>query len=112
LLKDCNHPPIEGTKICPDCPKPDDWQTHARCLDFDPDLFFCEADDAPKIMKAVKICMGCDIRGFCLEEGFKNKWGIWGSFTAEERLRLRKAFPLPDDAKQRRKIIRLIAHRL
>ena len=112
MLKDCNHPVISGTDICATCDKPDDWQTHARCLDFNPDLFFCEADDAPQIIKAVKVCMVCPVRGFCLEEGWNNKWGIWGSFTAVERERLKKAIPLPKDIKKRRQIIRVIAHRL
>jgi hypothetical protein len=47
-----------------------------------------------------------------LEEGWNNKWGIWGSFTAVERERLKKAIPLPKDVKKRRQIIRVIAHRL
>ncbi len=112
MLKDCNHKPIEGTDICADCPKPDDWQIKARCLDHDPELFFCEADDIPKIKQAVRICLGCPVRGFCLEDGWTNKWGIWGSFTAAERERLRKAFPMPNDVKHKRRVIRVIAHRL
>jgi hypothetical protein len=47
-----------------------------------------------------------------LETGWKDKWGIYGSFTAAERERLRKAFPMPNDVKHRRKVIRVIAHRL
>jgi hypothetical protein len=112
VLKDCNHPPIEGTEICADCAKPDDWQIHAKCLDHDPELFFCEADDVVQIKRAIRICLGCPVRGFCLEDGWTNKWGIWGSFTAAERERLRKAFKLPENAKDRRKVIRVIAHRL
>ena len=56
--------------------------------------------------------MSCPVRGFCLEEGWNDKWGIWGSFTAAERVRLKKAFPLSKDIKQRRQVIRVIAHRL
>jgi hypothetical protein len=112
VLKDCNHPVIDGTQICAECPKPDDWQTHAKCLDSDPEMFFCEADDVPLIKSAIRICLGCPVRGFCLEDGWSNKWGIWGSFTAAERERLRKAFPMPNDVKHKRKVIRVIAHRL
>jgi hypothetical protein len=112
VLKDCNHQVIEGTGICPTCPKPDDWQSHARCLDANPDLFFCEADDYPTINQATRICMSCPVRGFCLEEGWNDKFGIWGSFTVQERERLRKAFPLPEKVSDRRRIIRIIAHRL
>lgn len=112
MLKDCSHPVIDGTQICAKCPKPDDWQTHAKCLDADPEMFFCEADDVPAIKSAIRICLGCPVRGFCLEDGWSNKWGIWGSFTAAERERLRKAFPMPNDVKHKRKVIRVIAHRL
>jgi len=114
VLKDCNHPVIEGTEICATCARPDDWQQHAKCLDHDPELFFCEADDAINIKRAVRICLGCPTRGFCLEDAWESKqrFGIWGSFSAAERERLKKAFPLPDDPKDRRKVIRVIAHRL
>jgi hypothetical protein len=37
---------------------------------------------------------------------------VWGSFSAAERERLRKAFPLPENVKDKRKVIRVIAHRL
>ena len=112
MLKDCQHKPIEGTEICSDCPKPDDWQIHAKCLDADPEIFYCEADDIETIKKAVRICMGCKIRGFCLEVGWDDKFGIFGSFTAAERNYLRKAFPLPENLKHKRRVIRVIAHRL
>jgi hypothetical protein len=60
------------------------------------------------------MCLGCDVRAFCLEDAWvsKQKFGVWGSFSAMERDRLRKAFRLPDDVKDKRKVIRVIAHRL
>jgi hypothetical protein len=112
MLKDCSHEPIEGTAICPTCPMPDGWQSHAQCLDADPELFFPEADDRETINQAIRICMSCPIRGFCLEAGFKDRYGIWGSFTSLEREKIRRVFPLPENIKDRRRIIRIIAHRL
>jgi WhiB family redox-sensing transcriptional regulator len=113
VLKDCNHKPIEGTAICATCEKPPDWQNHARCLDHDPEMFFPELDDYHTINQAIRICVSCPVRGFCLEEGWKQtRWGIWGSFTVQERERLRRAFPLPEKKEDRRRIIRIIAHRL
>ena len=114
MLKDCGHPVIEGTKICSTCPKPDDWQNHAKCLDADPELFFCEADDVSTTRRAIRICLSCDVRAFCLEDAWisKQRFGIWGSFSALERERLKKAFPLPENIKDKRKVIRVIAHRL
>jgi hypothetical protein len=60
------------------------------------------------------MCLSCDVRGFCLEDACisKQKFGVWGSFSAMERERLKKAFRLPDDVKDKRKVIRVIAHRL
>jgi hypothetical protein len=113
MLKDCKHPAIEGTAICPICPKPDDWMSHAKCLDADPELFFPELDDHATTQQAIRICMSCPIRGFCLEEGWnETRWGVWGSFSVQERTRLRMAFPLPENKSDRRRIIRIIAHRL
>ena len=114
MLKDCGHPVIEGTKICGTCPRPDDWQIHAKCLDADPEMFFPEADDVPGTRAAIRMCLSCDVRGFCLEDAWvsKQKFGVWGSFSAMERERLRKAFRLPDDVEDKRKVIRVIAHRL
>jgi hypothetical protein len=56
--------------------------------------------------------MRCDVRGYCLETGWSDRHGIWGSFSSSDRERIRKAFPLPEKVKDRRKIIRIIAHRL
>jgi hypothetical protein len=113
MLKDCNHEPIEGSQICAICPRPNDWQQHASCLDHDPDLWFCPEDRPDLIEKAVRICLSCPIRGYCLEEGWSNRWGIWGSFTAIEREKIRKIFPVSKHSTtHRRKYIRTIAHRL
>jgi hypothetical protein len=37
---------------------------------------------------------------------------VSNGFTADERQRLRKAFPMPNNPKHKRKVIRVIAHRL
>lgn len=112
MLKDCNHNPIDGTSICPTCPKPDDWQIHAKCLGSNPERWYPEEDHVRQIKSAIIICMGCPVRGFCLEEGWNDKYGIWGSFSAQDRVALRKLFPLPKDKPNKRRIIRTIAHRL
>lgn len=112
MLKDCHHKPIEGTAICATCPRPDDWNQHARCLDANPEIFYPEQDDFKTIDQAIRLCMSCPVRGFCLEVGWTDRWGIFGSFTVAERERLRKAFPLPKDSASKRRIIRIIAHRL
>lgn len=113
MLKDCNHTPLKHTDICSTCSKPDDWQQHAKCLNHNPDKWYCPEDDMKTITEAISICMTCPVRGFCLEEGWSNRWGIWGSFTANEREKIRRNFPLSKHSiKRRREIIRTIAHRL
>lgn len=112
MLKDCTHEPIKGTPVCPICPKPDDWQSHAQCLDHDPELWFGREDDKETQKKAIKICITCPVRGFCLEIGWHDKVGVWGSFSAADRVLLRKLFSLPEEEKNKRHIIRTIAHRL
>jgi WhiB family redox-sensing transcriptional regulator len=112
MIKDCHHAPIKGTEICPVCDKPDNWQSHAQCLDHDPELWFPYEDDKVTQKQAIKICMSCPVRGFCLESGWEDKFGIWGSFSATDRSILRKLFTLPAERKKKRHIIRTIAHRL
>lgn len=112
MLKDCSHDVLKGTQICRRCPRPDDWQMHAKCLDTNPDLFFPEHDDYETIAIAKKVCEYCPIKGFCLEDGWtEKKWGIWGGFTPEERNHLRKIFTLPKKQSEQREMIRTIAHK-
>jgi hypothetical protein len=32
-------------------------RNHAKCLDADPEMFFCEADDVPGTKAAIRICL-------------------------------------------------------
>jgi len=112
MLKDCQHRTIQDTQICPECPKPDNWTQHAQCLDHDPELWFPQQDDFSTINQAIKICVTCPVRGFCLEVGWNESVGIWGSFTPNDRIVLRKLFKLPKKDKEKRHTIRTIAHRL
>jgi len=112
MLKDCTHKPLDGTSICAECPRPDSWKLFAKCRDYDPDMWFVGEDQPSQCMKAVRICMKCPVRGYCLEKGWAERFGIWGSFTSLERERLRRVFPMHPDVKVRRRLIRTIAHRL
>ena len=112
MLKDCTHKALDGTQICAECPRPDSWKLFAECRKHDPDLWFTGEDIPSQCLKAVRICMSCPVRGYCLEKGWQERFGIWGSFTALERERLRRVFPMHPDVKTRRRLIRTIAHRL
>ena len=67
------------------------WQSDAKCLGVDPDLFFPERGASTKEAKAV--CRECPVRGDCLESALENneKFGIWGGLSERERRRIRRA---------------------
>lgn len=72
-----------------------------------------EDQDLLAIAKAKKICMNCPVKGFCLELGWNEDYGIWAGFTPTERKRLRKVFDLTQkNQKEARRMIRTIAHRM
>jgi hypothetical protein len=69
--------------------------------------------DEPAIIKCKTICARCPVRGFCLELGWSEMFGIWSGFTPQERKRLRKVFSLNGKTKEDiRLMIRTIGHRL
>ena len=70
--------------------QPVEWQTHARCTEVDPEIFFPERGGSSKAARAV--CADCQVRAQCLEYALNNKeqFGIWGGTSERERRRLRK----------------------
>lgn len=70
--------------------QPVDWQTHARCAEVDPEIFFPERGGSSKAARSV--CNVCLVRSQCLEYALNNKeqFGIWGGTSERERRRLRK----------------------
>jgi hypothetical protein len=112
MLKDCDHDVLKGTSICARCPKPDDWQQLANCLSGDPDRFYPPDTTDPALTQEAKsICRDCPVKGFCLEDGWSDKYGIWAGFTPEERVYLRTLFVLPKRKSDQREMIRIVAHR-
>ena len=70
--------------------QPVEWQTHARCAEVDPEIFFPERGGSSKAARSV--CNVCHVRSQCLEYALNNKeqFGIWGGTSERERRRLRK----------------------
>ena len=70
--------------------QPVEWQTHARCHEVDPEIFFPERGGSSKAARAV--CNQCSVRDQCLEYALNNKeqFGIWGGTSERERRRLRR----------------------
>ena len=69
---------------------PPTWQDQALCAQTDPEAFFPEKGGSTR--EAKKVCLGCDVRGECLEYALANdeRFGIWGGLSERERRRLKR----------------------
>ena len=68
----------------------DQWQDRALCSQTDPEAFFPEKGGSTR--EAKRICMGCEVRGECLDYALANdeRFGIWGGLSERERRRLKR----------------------
>jgi WhiB family redox-sensing transcriptional regulator len=66
------------------------WQERALCAQTDPEAFFPEKGGSTR--EAKKICVGCEVRGECLEYALSNdeRFGIWGGLSERERRRVKR----------------------
>ena len=66
------------------------WQERALCAQTDPEAFFPEKGGSTR--EAKRICLGCEVRGECLEYALANdeRFGIWGGLSERERRRLKR----------------------
>ncbi|TQM30887.1 transcription factor WhiB [Nocardia bhagyanarayanae] len=66
------------------------WQERALCAQTDPEAFFPEKGGSTR--EAKRICMGCEVRGECLEYALAHdeRFGIWGGLSERERRRLKR----------------------
>ena len=67
------------------------WQEQALCAQTDPEAFFPEKGGSTR--EAKRICVGCDVKGECLEYALEQdeRFGIWGGLSERERRRLKRA---------------------
>jgi WhiB family redox-sensing transcriptional regulator len=67
------------------------WQEQALCAQTDPEAFFPEKGGSTR--EAKRICIGCEVKGECLEYalGSDERFGIWGGLSERERRRLKRA---------------------
>lgn len=66
------------------------WQERALCAQTDPEAFFPEKGGSTR--EAKKICVGCEVRGECLEYALEHdeRFGIWGGMSERERRRVKR----------------------
>lgn len=111
LEADCDNGcrPIPGTNTCPTCAPPEDWLDRIACRDQSADVFFGGAA-ADKI--AIKICATCPVRGYCLEKGWDEEYGVWGGIPEGHRRHLNYTMKLDMvPRRERRRAIRELAAR-
>ena len=67
------------------------WQEQALCAQTDPEAFFPEKGGSTR--EAKRICVGCEVKGDCLEYALEQdeRFGIWGGLSERERRRLKRA---------------------
>ena len=67
------------------------WKGMGICAQTDPEAFFPEKGVSTQDAK--KVCLGCDVRGHCLEYALihKERFGVWGGLSERERRWLTKA---------------------
>ncbi len=72
-------------------PEQQNWQERALCAQTDPEAFFPEKGGSTR--EAKKICVGCEVRGECLEYALEHdeRFGIWGGLSERERRRVKRA---------------------
>jgi WhiB family redox-sensing transcriptional regulator len=66
------------------------WQERALCAQTDPEAFFPEKGGSTR--EAKKVCLGCEVRGECLDYALAHdeRFGIWGGLSERERRRVKK----------------------
>jgi WhiB family redox-sensing transcriptional regulator len=67
------------------------WMDDGLCAQTSPDDFF--PDQGEGVADAKKVCAACPVSTQCLTYALDNRerFGVWGGTTAEERERIRRA---------------------
>ncbi len=71
-----------------------EWQEHARCVDCPTETFFDKTDNGKFLFEgeAKSICTRCCVQSRCVDDAMasKDRQGIWGGLTEQDRVRVRK----------------------
>lgn len=82
------------------------WRVRAACRGVDPELFFPEPSDEPRVRQQVAaakaVCRSCPVREQCLTDAFERlPHGVAGGMTEHERRRARAQRERPVEQKPR-----------
>jgi WhiB family redox-sensing transcriptional regulator len=42
------------------------------------------------LRKARRLCLSCEVRAECLEDGMGEQYGIWGGLSPKQRIRIKR----------------------
>lgn len=67
--------------------RPPEWMDDALCAQADPDAWFPESGEWPKVRAAKLICAACPVRAECLDYALASgeRFGVWGGLSEDER---------------------------
>lgn len=73
------------------------WEDHARCLQYDPEIFFATRARAER--RAKSICDRCPVRAECLAFALQARveFGVWGGMNGKERRAMLRQSPRSTD---------------
>jgi WhiB family transcriptional regulator, redox-sensing transcriptional regulator len=80
------------------------WEDHARCSEYDPEIFFDPSARSER--RAKSICAQCPVRLDCLDCAltFRTEFGVWGGLNGKERRLLLRRSPQGLDSGELRSV--------
>jgi len=77
------------------------WEDDARCLQYDPEVFFATRARAER--RAKSICHRCPVKSECLAHALASRveFGVWGGMNWKERRAMLKQSPRSTDWERR-----------
>ncbi len=64
------------------------WHADAACRGVDQAVFYPERGES--LDEARALCAVCPVQGACLDQGLREKHGVWGGASERERRRMRR----------------------
>tara|TARA_R110002126_G_scaffold54261_2_gene146829 strand:- start:434 stop:703 length:270 start_codon:yes stop_codon:yes gene_type:complete len=82
---------IEGQRFPTGACSPEHWDGNTLLVKRLVDLMFADEVEEPDMVEQARaICEPCPVRVECLSYGIDEQYGIYGGYTASERLHIRR----------------------
>jgi WhiB family redox-sensing transcriptional regulator len=70
------------------------WRQRANCRGLPASWWYSPAPVTPESMtnlrKARRLCLSCEVRAECLDDGMDERYGIWGGLSPKQRIRIKR----------------------